>query len=141
MRRRTSVHRQIAAAVALVGSATAAGSVGEEVSTLAAAICASPDVAKMSETVANRSANDVISDEQVAEAFGVATFVAGLGRCANEGAIAEGYALYKSDKDKDQLDAAFAVGHVSARPDDAKTAAYKGSFEILGGAGEPASSQ
>jgi hypothetical protein len=135
-----SVHRQFAAAVALIGSASAAGSVGEEVSSLAAAICVAPDATKMSEEVAARSANDAISEEQVAEAFGVASYLAALGHCANAAAIADGYALFKNDKDKDQLDAAFAVGHVLARPDD-KGEVYQGSFEILGGAGDPATSQ
>lgn len=140
MRRRSSVHRLIAAAIALLGTANAAQALDDDVATLAAAICSAPDTGKMGEALASRGTSEAVPEEQVAEAFGVASYLASLGRCANRTAIADGYALYKSDKDLNQLDAAFAVGHVSARPDD-KAAVYKGSFEVLGGAGEPTSRQ
>lgn len=113
----------------------------DDVTALAASICAAPDVGNMSELLAARGVDEGVPEERVAQAFGIATYMASLARCSNPKAIADGYALFKGDKDQNQLDAAFAVGHVSARPDDGKADTYQGSFEVLGGAGDPASSQ
>lgn len=141
MRQRASFHRHLVAGLSVAALAGSSRAADDDVAALALSICAAPDVAKMSELLANRGADDAMPEEQVAEAFGIASYMTNLARCASPQAITEGYALFKSDKDQNQLDAAFAVGHVSARPDDANAKTYKGSFEVLAGAGEPASNQ
>jgi hypothetical protein len=113
---------------------------------LANAICAAQDLTAVDAAVAAISPDDPLSPEQIAEAFGVATFLADLGRCANRQAIADGFAVYKKDKEVAHLDAAFASGRVAAKPEgDGRStvpaAVFQGSFASLGTAGDPPSGQ
>jgi hypothetical protein len=81
---------------------------------------------------------------EVAQAFGAATFLSDLGRCANRQAIADGFAYFKKGKDATRLDAAFAMGRVAAKPGGGGTASaeiYLGSFTTLATAGDPPSGQ
>jgi hypothetical protein len=116
----------------------------EPIGNLANALCAASDIKAMNEAVGARIADEIMSEEQIAEAFGFATFLGDLGRCANRQAIADSYALFKKDKDQNALDAAFATGRVAAKPEGGGTASaeiYQGSFGSLGTAGDPPSGQ
>ncbi len=112
-------------------------------SELANAICAAPSPDAVSAAVASFEAQDGLTSEDIAEAFGIATFLADLGRCADRQAIADGFAFYKKGKDPGPLDAAFASGRVAAKPEGgtASTEVYQGSFAALGAAGDPPSGQ
>ena len=110
---------------------------------LANAICAAPDVNAVIAALTSFTADESNSPEAVAEAFGVATFLSDLGRCANRQAIADSFAYYKKDKDVAKLDTAFALGRVAAKPGGGTASAeiYQGSFAALGSAGEAPSGQ
>ena len=129
---------------AILGSAHAAN---DPVNGLANAICGAPDLNGISTAMAAVSPEEQLGPEQIAEAFGIATFLADLGRCANRQAIADGFAVYKQDnKEVAQLDAAFATGRVAAKPEgstptSAEAAVFQGSFASLGTAGDPPSGQ
>lgn len=131
-----------AAAVSAAGAAAADDPIGE----LANAICAAPDLPAITATLATLPVDQEVEPEQVAEAFGVATFLGDLGRCANRQAILDGFVLFKkNNKDKDvaSLDTAFAIGRVAAKPEGGTASAevYQGSFASLGTAGDPPSGQ
>lgn len=110
---------------------------------LANAICAAGNIDSVNAAVATHAPGDAMSDEDIAEAFGIATFLADLGRCKDRQAIADGFAMYKKGKDQAALDAAFASGRVAAKPDGGTASAqiYQGSFAQLGTAGDPPSGQ
>jgi hypothetical protein len=111
---------------------------------LANAICAAGDLNAVTVALGAVAPEDALAAEDVAEAFGLATFLADLGRCVNRQAIADGFAFYKKGKDAGPLDAAFASGRVAAKPDGSATASvgtFQGSFAALGTAGDPPSGQ
>ncbi len=111
---------------------------------LANAICAAGDLNAVTAALGAIAPADELAPQDVAEAFGLATFLADLGRCVNRQAIADGFAFYKKDKDAGPLDAAFASGRVAAKPDGSATASagtFQGSFAALGTAGDPPSGQ
>lgn len=112
-------------------------------SELANAICAAPTSDAVNAAIASFEAADGLTAEDIAEAFGIATFLADLGRCADRQAIADGFAYFKKGKDPGPLDAAFASGRVAAKPEGgtASTEIYQGSFAALGTAGDPPSGQ
>jgi hypothetical protein len=125
-------------------SLVAPGQAAEDpVSELANAICAAPDLNAITAALSTLAAEDALAPEEVAEAFGVATFLGDLGRCTNRQAIADGFVLFKKGKDIAQLDAAFAAGRVAAKPEGGTASAevYQGSFASLGTAGDPPSGQ
>lgn len=126
---------------ALVAASVNAGQ--DPTSELANAICAAatPDAVAAALTAVDPS--DDLSDEQIAEAFGIATFLGDLGRCANRQAMADAFAVFKKGKDAAVLDLAFAAGRVAAKPDGGTASAeiYQGSFATLGTAGDPPSGQ
>jgi hypothetical protein len=107
---------------------------------LANAICAAPNPDAVTAAVASF---ETLSQEDVAEAFGIAAFLGDLGRCANQQAMADGFAYYKKGKDQATLDAAYASGRVAAKPEGGTASAeiYQGSFAALGTAGDPPSGQ
>jgi hypothetical protein len=138
--------RAFAAAGVLAGALAAgpAQAADDPVGELANAICAAPDLNAITAAIATLGAEDALAAEQVAEAFGVATFLGDLGRCANRQAIADGFVFFKKGKDIALLDAAFAAGRVAAKPGGGGTASaevYQGSFASLGTAGDPPSGQ
>jgi len=110
---------------------------------LANAICAALSPEAMNAAVASYEGQDQLTAEDIAEAFGIATFLGDLGRCADRQAIADAFAYYKMGKDPGPLDAAFASGRVAAKPEGgtASTEVYQGSFAALGTAGDPPSGQ
>lgn len=111
---------------------------------LANAICGANDLNAVTVALAAVAPEDELAPEDVAEAFGIATFLADLGRCVNRQAIADGFAFYKKGKDAGPLDAAFASGRVAAKPESGGTAhagIFQGSFASLGTAGDPPSGQ
>ena len=111
---------------------------------LANAICAAGDLEAVASAVSAVSPDDQLVPEDFAEAFGLATFLADLGRCTNRQAIADGFAFFKKGKDPRPLDAAFASGRVAAKPDSSATTqsgVFQGSFASLGTAGDPPSGQ
>jgi hypothetical protein len=133
----------LALAVALALPATAAAA-DDPINDLANALCAAPDWPALTKALSTFTADGAMSDTDVAEAFGVATFLGDLGRCANRQAIADGFAFYKKGKDVARLDAAFAMGRVAAKPSGGGTASaeiYQGSFATLATAGDPPSGQ
>jgi hypothetical protein len=111
---------------------------------LANAICGAPDLNAVTVALGAVAPEDELAAEDVAEAFGVATFLADLGRCVNRQAIADGFAFYKKGKDAGPLDKAFASGRVAAKPEGGASAhagVFQGSFASLGTAGDPPSGQ
>lgn len=138
--------RAFAAAGIIMGAlaGSPAHAADDPVGDLANAICAAPDLNAINAAIATLGTEDALAPEQVAEAFGVATFLGDLGRCANRQAIADGFVFFKKGKDIAQLDAAFAGGRVAAKPGGGGTASaevYQGSFASLGTAGDPPSGQ
>jgi hypothetical protein len=135
--------RSLACASVIALSATAYA--GETtVGGLANAICAAPDMAAISGVLNTYSPEEPLTAEAIAEAFGAATFLADLGRCANRQAIADSFAVFKKGKDVVLLDTSFATGRVAAKPEGAgaQTAGvFQGSFAQLGTAGDPPSGQ
>jgi hypothetical protein len=110
---------------------------------LANAICAAGDLNAVTGALSAVPPQDELQPADIAEAFGIATFLADLGRCANRQAIADGFAFYKKGKDAGLLDAAFASGRVAAKPESASAqpGGFQGSFAALGTAGDPPSGQ
>ena len=109
---------------------------------LAGAICAAPDAQAIAEALRTVGPSDTLSDFDIAEAFGNASFMSDLGRCANKKAIHEAFAAFKQGKkDEAKLDAAFAGGRVAGKPNGgtASVASYQASYESLGAAGDPPS--
>lgn len=132
------------ALVCALFAATPAMAADNPVNGLANAICASGDIGAVTAALNAVSPGDQLQPEDFAEAFGIATFLADLGRCTNRQAIADGFAFYKKGKDPGPLDAAFASGRVAAKPDGSATAnagTFQGSFASLGTAGDPPSGQ
>jgi hypothetical protein len=122
----------------------AAEAADNPVNGLANAICGAGDLNAVTAALGNVAPEDQLAPEDVAEAFGIATFLADLGRCVNRQAIADGFAFYKKGKDAGPLDAAFASGRVAAKPDGSATAnagTFLGSFASLGTAGDAPSGQ
>ena len=115
----------------------------DPINDLANAICAAPDANAIDAALTSLAPEDVMLPEQVAEAFGVATFLGDLQRCANRQAISDGFALYRKGKDGAKLDIAFATGRVAAKPEGGAASAevYQGSFAALGTAGDAPSGQ
>jgi hypothetical protein len=114
------------------------------ISELANALCAAPDWPALTAVLSTFTAEEAMSDADIAQAFGVATFLGDLGRCPNRQAIADGFAFFKKGKDAAPLDAAFAMGRVAAKPSGGGTASadiYQGSFATLATAGDPPSGQ
>ena len=128
---------------AAIGSPAAIRAAEDPISELANAICAAPDINAISAALNSLAPEDSFAPEEVAEAFGVATFLGDLQRCANRQAIADGFAYYKKGKDGGKLDAAFAMGRVAAKPEGGTASAevYQGSFATLGTAGDAPSGQ
>ncbi|NOT42761.1 MAG: hypothetical protein HOP13_19965 [Alphaproteobacteria bacterium] len=125
-------------------SATSVLAADNPVNGLANAICTAGDINAVTAALSSVSPQDELQPIDVAEAFGIATFLADLGRCTNRQAIADGFAFYKKGKDPGPLDAAFASGRVAAKPDGSATAqagTFQGSFASLGTAGDPPSGQ
>lgn len=120
-----------------------AGAADNPVNGLANAICAAADLNAVTAALNAVPPEDELATTDVAEAFGVATFLADLGRCANRQAIADGFVFYKKGKDAGPLDIAFASGRVAAKPESGATHAglFQGSFASLGTAGDPPSGQ
>lgn len=117
----------------------------DPVSRLANDVCGARDLQGVNELVYRYISDDRLEPAEVAEAFGVATFLGDLGRCANRQAMLDAFFLYKRDKDAASLDVAFAQGRVAAKPANGPSAntggTYQGSFIALGTAGEPPSVQ
>jgi len=141
-RRYVALAGTTALAVVLLGSLPARAA-QDSTSELANAICAAANVDAVAAAVASVATAEELTPERIAEAFGVATFLADLGRCANRQAIADGFAYFKKGKDPDPLDLAFASGRVVAKPEGGTASAeiYQGSFAMLGTAGDPPSAQ
>jgi hypothetical protein len=139
--------RSLLVGVALGLVAAAATSPGraatDAMTDLANAICASKTAGEIGAVVAEFAPAASLSQEEVAEAFGEASFMADLGRCASGQAIADAYAAFKAGKDAARLDAAFAMGRVSgtAGGGTAGAGSYDGSYSGLGSAGDPPSGQ
>lgn len=132
-----------AAGAAALGLAAQAAPGDDPVADLANAICAAPTLDGVTAAVNGMADAEGMTIEQIAEAFGTATFLGDLGRCANRQVIADGFVLFKKGKDVAQLDAAFAMGRVAAKPGGGTASAeiYQGSFAALGTAGDPPSGQ
>jgi hypothetical protein len=125
-------------------AAVPASAADNPVNGLANAICGANDLNSVTVALGAIAPEDELAPEDIAEAFGIATFLADLGRCVNRQAIADGFAFYKKGKDAGPLDAAFASGRVAAKPDGSATAhagIFQGSFASLGTAGDPPSGQ
>ncbi len=135
--------RRAMSVTAIVLSAGAAWAANDPINELANAICAAPDLNALTASLATLATDEAYAPEEVAEAFGVATFLGDLGRCANQQAIADGFALYKKGKDTTRLDMAFAGGRIAAKPEGGTASAeiYVGSFAALGVAGDSPSAQ
>lgn len=114
-------------------------------SRLANDICLARDLQTINDMVYRYISDDRLEPVEVAEAFGVATFLGDLGRCTNRQAILDAFFLYKKDRDAASLDVAFAQGRVAAKPASGPSAnsggTYQGSFVALGTAGDPPSVQ
>lgn len=134
----------IAVTLALCLSGLATGA-GDPVSRLANDVCGAHDLQTINTFVYRYISDDRLEPEEVAEAFGVATFLGDLGRCANQQAILDAFFLFKKDKDISALDIAFARGRVAAKPASSPSSGsggkFQGSFVALGTAGEPPSIQ
>lgn len=147
MRGRSKIWAPSAAAlvVLLLTASMPARAQDDAVNTLANAICAAPDVNGVIAAVRAFGPEDAVEPETVAEAFGIATFLSDLGRCASRQAIADSFAYYKKGKEIAKLDAAFATGRVAAKPGTATSgeseSVYLGSFATLGTAGDAPSGQ
>jgi len=113
----------------------------DPVSELANAICAGKTPSDISTSLADLGPGGALTDSDVAEAFGEASFMADLGRCGSGQAIADAYAAFKRGKNAQALDASFAMGRVSGEPTGGTASAglYRGSFSSLGAAGDPPS--
>lgn len=137
--------RTIAAFGAAAGLALAVPSFASEdpVTDLASALCAAPDLNAITSALSTFTSEDGMDGKQIAEAFGLATFLGDLGRCANRQVIADGFAYFKKGKEAAPLDAAFAMGRVAAKPGGGTQGAdsYQGSFSVLSTAGDPPSGQ
>lgn len=133
----------VAAAMSCALVAASVHAAQDPTSELANAICAAPTPDAVAAALASIDEADDLSVEQIAEAFGIATFLGDLGRCANRQAIADAFAVFKKGKDAVPLDLAFAAGRVAAKPDGGTASAeiYQGSFATLGTAGDPPSGQ
>lgn len=133
--------RLFCALVAL--TATPALAADSPVNGLANAICSAADLNAVTAAVNAVPPEDEMLATDIAEAFGVATFLADLGRCVNRQAIADGFVYFKKGKDAAPLDVAFANGRVAARPESvtAQVGGFQGSFASLGTAGDPPSGQ
>lgn len=138
-----SVVRGLACAGVVALTMASAQAAETTVGGLANAICGAPDVDAITNVLSSYSPEEPLTQEAVAEAFGVATFLADLGRCANRQAIADGFAVYKKGKDTVLLDSSFATGRIAAKPEGAgaRTGVFQGSFAQLGTAGDPPSGQ
>lgn len=114
----------------------------DPVAELANAICAGKTTGEISASLAELGPA-TLADDDIAEAFGQASFMADLGRCGSGQAVADAYAAFKRGKDAQKLDAAFAMGRVSGEPTGGTASAglYQGSFSSLGSAGDPPSGQ
>ncbi len=117
----------------------------DPISRLADDVCAAKDVQGMSDIVYRYISYDRLEPQEVAEAFGVATFLGDLGRCVSQQDILDAFFLFKKDKDATVLDVAFARGRIAAKPANGPSPAtggtFQGSFVALGTAGEPPSVQ
>ena len=117
----------------------------DPVSRLADEVCAAKDVQGMSDLVYRYISYDRLEPHEIAEAFGVATFLGDLGRCASQQAILDAFFLFKKGKEEAVLDVAFARGRIAAKPANGPSPAaggtFQGSFVALGTAGEPPSVQ
>jgi hypothetical protein len=136
--------RRRAVACAIVATTFAGSAVAEsQVGGLANAICGAKDMDAITSALNTYSPEEPLQPEMIAEAFGVATFLADLGRCTNRQAIADSFAVFKKGKDAVALDTAFATGRVAAKPEGAgaSAAVFQGSFAQLGTAGDPPSGQ
>jgi hypothetical protein len=135
----------VACTALAVGAAAPASASSDPVNGLANAICGAADLNGISTAMSAVPADDPLAPEQVAEAFGIAAFLADLGRCTNRQAIADGFAIYKKDKEVARLDTAFATGRVAAKPESSgqvtSSEVFQGSFASLGTAGDPPSGQ
>lgn len=114
-------------------------------SRLANDVCLARDIQTINDFVYRYISDDRLEPTEVAEAFGVATFLGDLGRCTNRQAILDAFFLFKKDRDAAALDVAFAQGRVAAKPASGPSAdtggTYQGSFVALGTAGDPPSVQ
>ncbi|MEQ1756381.1 MAG: hypothetical protein ABL973_19855 [Micropepsaceae bacterium] len=133
------------AAICLTMIVSTARASDDPVSRLANDVCGARDLQAVNEIVYRYISDDRLEATEVAEAFGVATFLGDLGRCANRQAMLDAFFLYKRDKDAASLDVAFAQGRVAAKPANGPSASnggtFQGSFIALGTAGEPPSVQ
>ena len=123
------------ALVAGLSGAFPALAADDPVSRLASAVCSLPDYSSIGSLVGGFVHDEAMEPTQVAEAFGVATFLGDLGRCANRQAIADSFNVFKKGRDANALDAAFARGRVAAKPESGATASagsFQGSFVALG---------
>ena len=109
-----SICREIIVAFALTGLLAATPAAARETvdytNELAIAIAAAPDPDAVAAAVATYEIGYGLGPEQVAQAFGEATSLCDLGRCANPNAVVAAFANYKQGKDVAVLDAAFAAG-------------------------------
>ena len=136
--------RIIFTALAL-GLSSTANAAEDPVSRLANDVCGAHDLQTINSFVYRYISDDRLEPAEVAESFGVATFLGDLGRCANQQAILDAFFLFKKDKDTTTLDIAFARGRVAAKPASSASSnsggKFQGSFVALGTAGEPPSVQ
>ena len=133
-----------AALIIGLGAVLPSAASDDPVNSLAGAICAAADFNSISALISQTQTENPMQPEEIAEAFGVAAFLADLGRCANRQAMADSFVLYKKGKNISALDVAFAQGRVAAKPASsasAVTGTYQGSFVALGTAGDPPSGQ
>jgi len=128
-----------AAGLALFGFSASAAQ--DPVGAVANAVCAAKSLDDISSTLAEVGPVRGLTNEDIAEAFGQASFLADLGRCVSPQAIADAYAAFKQGKEAQKLDAAFAMGHIngSGTGGTASAALYQGSYASLGSAGDPPS--
>ena len=133
----------IAAALFVLSGAASATADPDPVAELANAICAGKSTTEIAASLAEVGPGGALPADEIAEAFGQASFMADLGRCGSAQAIADAYAAFKKGKDGPKLDTAFAMGRVSGAPTGGTASAglYEGSFSSLGSAGDPPSGQ
>lgn len=113
----------------------------DPVGALANAICAGKSVDEISASLHDLGPVGRLSDEDIAEAFGLASFMSDLRHCVSPQAIADAFAVFKKGKPAQTIDAAFAMGHIQGTPDGGTASAelYEGSYSHLGSAGDPPS--
>jgi hypothetical protein len=142
-----STVREITVALALTGLlVTTPAPVRAEpdnLSGLALAICAAPNLETIASALTTYELVYGLSPEQIAQAFGEAAFLCDIGRCANPTAIAVAFTNYKHGKDAVTLDAAFAIGQAGAELENATASVSVGqsSFVALASPGDPPSGQ